>query len=90
MIKLANFCEDNSLMTRKWWGLIALVLIPLTLGQGCSLLPFWGDDEKETFDDENTTEQVLYREAQRQLRSGNYTQAIGTLQRVEARFPFGR
>ena len=37
-----------------------------------------------------TTEQKLYTNAQRYLRTSNYAQAIGALERLEARFPFGR
>ncbi len=54
---------------------------------GCALWPFGKDDEDE---DEDTTEQVLYRSAQSSLRAGNYKDAIEKLQRLEARFPFGR
>lgn len=73
--------------------LLALALcLPLLLS-GCSSIPFFGKDkDKNDFEQEdlNTTEQVLYRNAQRSLRSGNYSVAIENLQRLEARFPFGR
>lgn len=64
----------------------------LTLGlTGCSLIPFWGgDDERDAEEDLNATEQLLYRNVQRSLNSGNYQQAIENLERLEARFPFGR
>ena len=70
-------------------------LLPLLLAAllgGCSLLPFWGDDEAERDPDADldATEQLLYRNVQRSLRSGNYQQAIENLERLEARFPFGR
>ncbi len=52
-------------------------------------MPFFGDDDKRAEEIE-TSEQKLYRDSQRLLRSGNYTQAIGTLEALEARFPFGR
>lgn len=68
-----------------------LVLSLALVTAGCSAIPFFGKDKKN-FDEEdlNTTEQVLYRDAQRSLRSGNYATAIEMLQRLEARFPFGR
>ena len=55
---------------------------------GCSLWPFGNDKEKE--DERNSSEQMLYRSAQTSLRSGNYRDAIEKLQKLEARFPFGR
>jgi len=70
----------------------ALLALCLTVtAAGCSAIPFFGKDKKN-FDDEDLdkTEQVLYRDAQRSLRSGNYASAIEMLQRLEARFPFGR
>jgi outer membrane protein assembly factor BamD len=74
--------------------LLACVLLGSLLGLGgCSWIPFigGGDEEDMQLDEEiETTEQKLYREAQRWLRSGNYQQAIAALERLEARFPFGR
>ena len=60
--------------------------------QGCSWIPFiGGDDDDDEFPEEiETTEQKLYRDAQRWLRSSNFQQAITVLERLEARFPFGR
>ena len=57
---------------------------------GCAWMPFIGDDEDEFDDEEETSEQLLYRRAQSGLRTGNYTQGITRLERLEARFPFGR
>ncbi|MEM8766842.1 MAG: outer membrane protein assembly factor BamD [Pseudomonadota bacterium] len=72
----------------------ALLSLSLVLGlSACSSIPFIGKEkDKKDFEQEdmNTTEQILYRNAQRSLRSGNYSVAIETLQRLEARFPFGR
>lgn len=67
-------------------------LVALLLNAGCSLLPWSkkGDDADDPEADLNATEQLLYRNAQRSLRSGNYRQAITELERLEARFPFGR
>ena len=53
---------------------------------GCS----WGGKDNAEAEDYNGTEQTMYRQSQRALRSGNYTSAIELLQRLEARFPFGR
>jgi outer membrane protein assembly factor BamD len=76
------------------WRLIpgVLVICLACAAAGCSAIPFFGKDKKKDFEQEdlNTTEQVLYRNAQRSLRSGNYSVAIENLQRLEARFPFGR
>ncbi len=68
------------------------ILLLLTTS-ACSAIPFFGKDKKKKDfeqEDMNTTEQILYRNAQRSLRSGNYSVAIESLQRLEARFPFGR
>lgn len=63
----------------------------LLLGAGCSWMPFFGDDDGSAVDEDfDTTEQILYRSTQRAMRSANYTAAIRGLQRLEARFPFGR
>lgn len=48
------------------------------------------DDEFEIDESVSVSEQILYRDAQRYLRSGNYNQAISALEVLEARFPFGR
>jgi outer membrane protein assembly factor BamD len=72
-------------------AILAMLLLLTTTA--CSSIPFFGKDkDKKDFEQEdlNTTEQILYRNAQRSMRSGNYSQAIETLQRLEARFPFGR
>ncbi len=50
--------------------------------------PFGNNKAEE--EDRNSSEQVLYRSAQASLRSGNYKDAIEKLQKLEARFPFGR
>jgi outer membrane protein assembly factor BamD len=55
----------------------------------CSWIPFIGGKDKAAVEIE-TSEQKLYRDAQRLLRSANYTQAIAALEMLEARFPFGR
>jgi outer membrane protein assembly factor BamD len=56
---------------------------------GCSHIPFFGkgDDAKE---EEETSEQLLYRSAQASVRAGNYAEGITKLEKLEAHFPFGR
>ncbi len=68
---------------------LCLTLFSFTLG-GCSWMPFFGDDDKQKDEEIETTEQLLYRNSQRSLRTGNYEQAIQGLEQLEARFPFGR
>lgn len=67
---------------------LAIMLLLASLS-GCETLgnlwPF-GDDEEAV---PETSEQVLYRSAQSSLRSGNYRSAIGKLEALETRFPFG-
>jgi len=41
-------------------------------------------------EDPQTTESIVYNNAQRSLRASNYSNAIGHLETLEARFPFGR
>lgn len=68
---------------------LPLLVLPLLLG-GCALWPFGGDGETDEEADLNATEQLLYRNVQRSLNAGSYQQAIEALERLEARFPFGR
>ena len=76
------------------WHRHSLIIVLLfSLVSGCSWMPFIGgddDDSNELPEEVETTEQKLYRDAQRWLRSSNYQQAISSLERLEARFPFGR
>lgn len=67
---------------------IILFAALLTALAGCSLWP-WGHSN-DNGDEEETSEQMLYRSAQSSLRSANYRDAIIKLQKLEARFPFGR
>ncbi len=70
-----------------------IIVLLFSLVSGCSWMPFIGgddDDSNELPEEVETTEQKLYRDAQRWLRSSNYQQAISSLERLEARFPFGR
>ena len=70
------------------------ILVPILLCSvalsSCSWMPFIGGKDKDLEADMDTTEQVLYQNAQRSLRAGNYDQAISGLQLLDARFPFGR
>ena len=78
--------------TRLKFFSTATTLLFVTLLGGCSLIPFLGSDEEEDVDIEaiETTEQKLYSQAQRSLRSSNFSLAIEQLELMEARFPFGR
>jgi outer membrane protein assembly factor BamD len=70
-----------------------LFLFPALLGAvllgGCAMMP-WGKKTAEVDEEANASEQMLYRNVQRSLRSGNYRQAVTGLERLEAFFPFGR
>jgi outer membrane protein assembly factor BamD len=62
-----------------------LLLVSLLL---TACWPFGGKKHGEN--DQNSSEQVLYRSAQSSLHGANYDDAIKKLQKLEARFPFGR
>ena len=64
-----------------------IIALILSLGPGCG---WFGGGKRKDRAEEETSEQLLYRSAQQRLRSGNYDLAIEDLQRLEARFPFGR
>ena len=67
----------------------SLLLTALLIGAlpACSWMPFFGKDDDAAVE---TSEQMLYRVAERSLRTGNFTDAITRFSRLEARFPFGR
>lgn len=67
-------------------GILAVALIATVAG--CAR--FGGRDDVDDYGSPDATQQVLYEEAQRSLESGNYGDSIVRLQRLEARFPFGR
>ena len=70
--------------------LAALVLLSV-IASGCSSIPFFGkDDEDADIEAIETTEERVYSQAQRALRSSNFSVAIEQLELLEARFPFGR
>lgn len=72
------------------WRLLGLAVL-VGLLAGCSWMPFIGKKDKDHEEEDiNATEQMLYRNAQRSLRAGNYGRAVEALERLEARFPFGR
>jgi outer membrane protein assembly factor BamD len=50
----------------------------------------WNKDKGDEEADVNASEQMLYNNAQRSLRAGNYQEAIEQLQLLEENFPFGR
>lgn len=66
----------------------AVIVFLCLLGSACGW--FGGGDDLELDENVSVNEQKLYKEAQRWLRSGNYRQAIASLEILEARFPFGR
>ena len=63
------------------------MLAVLMTSAGCS---WFSKKDAGAEDDYTGTEQTMYRQSQRALRAGNYDSAIDMLQRLEARFPFGR
>lgn len=68
---------------------LRIAFLLLVLGaSGCAWMPFIGRDKVE--DDAQTTEDVLYNSARASMRSGSYNMAVEKLERLEARFPFGR
>ena len=71
--------------------LLAVVLFSM-IASGCSNIPFFGKDDNDREDIEaiETTEERVYSQAQRALRSSNFSLAIEQLELLEARFPFGR
>ncbi|MDE0660627.1 MAG: outer membrane protein assembly factor BamD [Gammaproteobacteria bacterium] len=68
-------------------GVIVIALVAAL--SGCAGLGE-RDDLDEYGDSAEASQQALYDEAQQALRSGNYTESIVRLQRLDARFPFGR
>ena len=70
---------------RRALGFVSVVGTALLLS-GC--LFKGGKDKPER--DELSSESIVYNNAQKSLRSSNYTNAIAHLETLEARFPFGR
>lgn len=62
-------------------------LLPALLAGGCALFSSGEDEEAEA--DVTSTRQMLYEAAQRSLRTGNFTDGVTRLERLEARYPFG-
>lgn len=67
-------------------GVLAIALVATVAG--CAR--FGDRDDLDDYGSPDATQQALYEEAQRSLGSGNYSDSIVRLQRLEARFPFGR
>ena len=66
----------------------ALAVALLATLAGCA---WFGDrDDADDYGSPDATQQALYEEAQRSLGSGNYADSIVRLQRLDARYPFGR
>ena len=72
------------------FGRLAALGVALALLGGCAWMPFIGGDDEDGEEELDTTEHILYESAQSSLRSGNYRAGVEKLQRLEARFPFGR
>lgn len=68
---------------------LAACAVLLVFLAGCAWMPFIGNDDEDD-EEYDTTEHILYDSAQSSLRSGNYRAGVERLQRLEARFPFGR
>ena len=68
---------------------LRIAFLLLVLGtSGCAWMPFVGGDKGA--DEAQTTEGILYNSARASMRSGNHNAAVEKLERLEARFPFGR
>lgn len=69
----------------------SVALLTLAAGlflSGCGIWPLGGSDEET--DDAPDNEQLLYEEAQKAIRGGNYTVGIERLGLIETHFPFGK
>ncbi len=75
---------------KKIIQLTCLLLIVSMILPACSSIPFFGKKDKEADAPADTSEQILYKDAQRSLRTSNFDNAIAKLQLLESRFPFGR
>ena len=69
----------------KFFLAITIMLLSLT---GCAKLGEWLPDQID--ETEGWSAQQLYTEAQTARREGNYQTAIGYLEQLQARYPFGR
>ncbi len=71
--------------SQRWtWAFVLSVFL-----SGCAWFGGKEDDPDELDASPEATLQALYATAQQSLRSGNYTESITRLQRLEARFPVG-
>lgn len=75
---------------KKFLQLNTLFLLLVVCLSGCSSIPFFGKDDDEENAPAETSEQILYKDAQRSLRTSNFINAVAKLQQLESRFPFGR
>ncbi len=71
-------------------GRRSVFAVATVLVASCSWMPFIGGDDEDEDEEFETTEHILYDSAQSSLRSGNYRAGVEKLERLEARFPFGR
>ena len=82
--------EGRLASTTTLVGRLAAFAAALVVLGGCAWMPFIGGDDEGDDEERETTEHILYDSAQSSLRSGNYRAGVEKLQRLEARFPFGR
>ena len=85
---IIHFTSDfrHSMLSAMRHLLKLLIVLPLAaiLLAGCSLLPEQIDETK------GWSVQRLYSEAREAMNEGNYQTAIGYLDKIQARYPFGR
>ncbi|MDE0191059.1 MAG: outer membrane protein assembly factor BamD [Gammaproteobacteria bacterium] len=75
------------MIPRKHLHCIVVAAALMATLTGCAR--FGDRDDPDDYGSPEATQQALYEEAQRSLGSGNYTDSIVRLERLEARFPFG-
>ena len=66
-------------------ALLLILSIAVTMGSGCSI--FKGKNKEASAEDQTADE--LYAQAKRSLDKGNWTTAIGRLQSLEGKYPYG-
>ena len=76
---------DRGQLTRN-----AVIVLLMATISGCALFGGKDDEDDDYEGSAEASQQALYENAQQSLRSSNYSESIIRLQRMEARFPFGR
>lgn len=86
-----NSLQMNSLQMSSWrtisFRVVSLRCISLAVLLPALLLAGCGSIERQI--DENSTAEQLYRSAKRDLRNGNFLEAVETFETLGARYPFG-